>query len=197
MMNYSYLSCAIKHKTINFYRYWNAQKAASTCTKRTALVHEDVIAKELITKEEIRTLERSNNNIIKYYFQSSKQGIRHCFSIIGNKCFQWLEKCYSAGKSLILKNKAFMAAITQLSSSVSRSVGRLTDKVSVIYHDTLYKYSLRSIQKKQIKAMLDGEKEVMNKGNMSSVIGESKLFGVCFIHSFGNAPSVEITGYSS
>ena len=81
----------------------------------------------------------------------------------------------SNGKSIIVKNKALCDSCKKISSSVSKSYHTVTNKISTVYTNCMYKYNLRSIQKKQLKALQEGEKEVINKGNMSSVITESKI----------------------
>ena len=160
---------------MNYYRYWNAQKAATSAAKKNGLVSSNAIAQELVTKEEIKSLEKSNHSIIRYYFQSSKQGIRHFISILGSKCVECVSKLFTMGKSIIVKNKALCDSCKKISSSVSKSYHTVTNKISTVYTNCMYIYNLRSIQKKQLKALQEGEKEVINKGNMSSVITESKI----------------------
>ena len=48
-----YLTCAVKHKTVNYYRYWNARKAVSKAVKTGG---DPAVSSGLVSKEEIRTL---------------------------------------------------------------------------------------------------------------------------------------------
>ena len=160
---------------MNYYRYWNAQKAATVAAKKNGLMSSHEIAQELVTKEEIKSLEKSNHSIIRYYFQSSKQEICHFISLLGTKCVACVSKLFTMGKSIIVKNKALCDSCKKISSSMSNSYHTVTNKISTVYTNCIYKYNLRLIQKKQLKALQEGEKEVINKGNMSSVITKSKM----------------------
>lgn len=138
--------------------------------KRTDLVKGESIATQLVTKEEIQSLEKSNHNILRYYIHSSKQTIHHILSSASSSCIHCLSKFYSILKEFVLKNKALYEWIVKFSAAAKTKVKRVTDKVSTQYNNMMYKYNLHSIQKKKVKLMLEGEKEVVNNGNLTSVI---------------------------
>lgn len=124
----------------------------------------------LVSKEEIRTLEKSEHHLFRYYIQSCKQTVCSWGTTMVNSVGSLLVKTGQFLKSSVSKNQKLMASTKAFYYRISTTVHRLTDVVSTKYHNVLYRYNLYVIEKKHAKSMLNGEKEVINKGNMSSVI---------------------------
>lgn len=164
----SYLTCAIKHKTVNYYRYWNARRAASKASKKTLSTE----SMGLITKDELKTLEKNEHNLLRYYFQSTKQSIRSFVSTLGGKCVSLVEKTAHAGKSLITSNKRLCEGVRKCSEKVYGVAHSCYAKVSKVYNDMMYRYNMRLIEKKRGKLLMEEKKETVNVNNMASVIKE-------------------------
>ncbi|OAO12492.1 hypothetical protein AV274_5847 [Blastocystis sp. ATCC 50177/Nand II] len=163
-----YLTCAIKHKTVNYYRYWNARRAASKASKKTLSTE----SMGLITKDELKTLEKNEHNLLRYYFQSTKQSIRSFVSTLGGKCVSLVEKTAHAGKSLITSNKRLCEGVRKCSEKVYGVAHSCYAKVSKVYNDMMYRYNMRLIEKKRGKLLMEEKKETVNVNNMASVIKE-------------------------
>ena len=165
----SYLACVVKHKTVNYYRFWNAKKAAATSMKK-GVQEEARIQNALVTKEDIQTLEKSNHNIFKYLFQSSKQN----FCNFGTMCIKGLVTEFQAvgrlWKSFVTKNQAFFSAIHRFSNTVYCFSHRILSVISNQKDCIMYKYNMHVVQKTQVRLLKERQKEVINKGNLSSVI---------------------------
>lgn len=123
----------------------------------------------LVSKEEIRTLEKNENHLIRYYFASCKQNI----CSIGSSALNWvgslLEKTGKMIKSAVTSNKKLVHAVQTTCARVSAVTKRFTQAVSSKYNALVYKYNLHVIEKRHVKAVQD-KKEIVNNGNMSSVI---------------------------
>ena len=164
-----YLSCAIKHKTANYYRFWNARRVAAKTAKQKLQSPDLAVTSGLVSKEEIKTLEKNENHLIRYYFASCKQNI----CSMGSSALNWvgslLEKTGRMIKSAVTSNKKLVHAVQSTWTRVSSVTKRLTHAVSSKYDALVYKYNLHVIEKRHVKAV-QNKKESVNNGNMSSVI---------------------------
>ncbi|KAK8818668.1 hypothetical protein WA538_003978 [Blastocystis sp. DL] len=164
-----YLSCAIKHKTVNYYRFWNARRVAAKTAKQKLQSPDLAVTSGLVSKEEIKTLEKNENHLIRYYFASCKQNI----CSMGSSALNWvgslLEKTGRMIKSAVTSNKKLVHAVQSTWTRVSSVTKRLTHAVSSKYDALVYKYNLHVIEKRHVKAV-QNKKESVNNGNMSSVI---------------------------
>ena len=164
-----YLSCAIKHKTVNYYRFWNARRVAVKTAKHKTQSPDLAVTSGLVSKEEIKTLEKNENHLIRYYFASCKQSI----CSIGSSTLNWigslLEKTGKMIKSAVTRNQKLVHAVQTAWARTSAFTKRLTHAVSSKYDALVYKYNLHVIEKRHVKAVQD-KKEIVNNGNMSSVI---------------------------
>ena len=162
-----YLTCAVKHKTVNYYRYWNARKAVSKAIKTGG---DPAVSSGLVSKEEIRTLEKSEHHLFRYYLQSCKQTMCSMGTTVINSVGSLFVKTGQLLKSSVTKNPKLLESTKAFCCRISTTVHHFTNSVSTRYNDLLYRYNLYVIEKKHAKSMLDGKKEVINKANMSSVI---------------------------
>ena len=166
----------MKHKTVNYYRYWNARRASAKAMKKTLdssaslkPAFDPTGTMGLVTKDEIRTLEKNEHNLLRYYVQSTKQGVRSFLSTVGGKCVAAGEKAIRISKSFITKNKKLCEFVERTWKRVYAVVHTCAGRLSKLYYDTMYKYNLRLIEKKRGK-MLMKEEETVNVNNMASVM---------------------------
>lgn len=156
----------MKHKTVNYYRYWNARKAVS----KTMKIGDPAVSSGLVSKEEIRTLEKNEHHLFRYYFQSCKQTVCSLGTLVANSVGSLFVKTGQLLKSSVAKNPKLLESTKALSHRISSVVHHFTNIVSTRYNNLMYRYNLYVIEKKHAKSILDGEKEVINKANMSSVM---------------------------
>ena len=171
----------MKHKTVNYYRYWNARRASAKAMKKTLdssaslkPAFDPTGTMGLVTKDEIRTLEKNEHNLLRYYVQSTKQGIRSFLSTVGGKCVAVGEKAIRISKSFITKNKKLCEFVERMWKRVYAVVHTCASRLSKLYYDTMYKYNLRLIEKKRGKMLMEEKKEMVNVNNMASVMKEEK-----------------------
>lgn len=171
----------MKHKTVNYYRYWNARRASAKAMKKTLdssaslkPAFDPTGTMGLVTKDEIRTLEKNEHNLLRYYVQSTKQGVRSFLSTVGGKCVTAGEKTIRISKSFITKNKKLCEFVERTWKRVYAVVHTCASKLSKLYYDTMYKYNLRLIEKKRGKMLMEEKKETVNVNNMASVMKEKK-----------------------
>ena len=169
----------MKHKTVNYYRYWNARRASAKAMKKTLdssaslkPAFDPTGTMGLVTKDEIRTLEKNEHNLLRYYVQSTKQGVRSFLSTVGGKCVTAGEKTIRISKSFITKNKKLCEFVERTWKRVYAVVHTCASKLSKLYYDTMYKYNLRLIEKKRGKMLMEEKKEEVNVNNMASVMKE-------------------------
>lgn len=169
----------MKHKTVNYYRYWNARRASAKAMKKTLdssaslkPAFDPTGTMGLVTKDEIRTLEKNEHNLLRYYVQSTKQGVRSFLSTVGGKCVAAGEKAIRISKSFITKNKKLCEFVERTWKRVYAVVHTCASKLSKLYYDTMYKYNLRLIEKKRGKMLMEEKKETVNVNNMASVMKE-------------------------
>ena len=162
-----YLTCAVKHKTVNYYRYWNARKAVSKAVKTGG---DPAVSSGLVSKEENRTLEKNENHLFRYYLQSCKQTVCSMGTTVINSMGSLFVKTGQLLKSSVTKNSKLLESTKAFCHRISTAVYHFTNSISTRYNNLLYRYNLYAIEKKHAKSMLDGEKEVINKANMSSII---------------------------
>lgn len=169
----------MKHKTVNYYRYWNARRASAKAMKKTLdssaslkPAFDPTGTMGLVTKDEIRTLEKNEHNLLRYYVQSTKQGVRSFLSTVGGKCVTAGEKTIRISKSFITKNKKLCEFVERTWKRVYAVVHTCASKLSKLYYDTMYKYNLRLIEKKRGKMLMEEKKETVNVNNMASVMKE-------------------------
>ena len=171
----------MKHKTVNYYRYWNARRASAKAMKKTLdssaslkPAFDPTGTMGLVTKDEIRTLEKNEHNLLRYYVQSTKQGVRSFLSTVGGKCVAAGEKAIRISKSFITKNKKLCEFVERTWKRVYAVVHTCASRLSKLYYDTMYKYNLRLIEKKRGKMLMEEKKETVNVNNMASVMEEKK-----------------------
>lgn len=158
----------MKHKTVNYYRYWNARRAASKASKKTLSTE----SMNLITKDELKTLEKNEHNLLRYYIQSSKQSIQSFVSSVGGTCVSLAEKAIQAGKSFITSNKRLCEGVKKCTEKVYGVAHSCYSKVAKVYNDCKYRYNLHLIEKKRGKLLMEEKKETINVNNMASVMKE-------------------------
>ena len=171
----------MKHKTVNYYRYWNARRASAKAMKKTLdssaslkPAFDPTGTMGLVTKDEIRTLEKNEHNLLRYYVQSTKQGVRSFLSTVGGKCVAAGEKAIRISKSFITKNKKLCEFVERTWKRVYAVVHTCASRLSKLYYDTMYKYNLRLIEKKRGKMLMEEKKETVTVNNMASVMEEKK-----------------------
>lgn len=169
----------MKHKTVNYYRYWNARRASAKAMKKTLdssaslkPAFDPTGTMGLVTKDEIRTLEKNEHNLLRYYVQSTKQGVWSFLSTVGGKCVTAGEKAIRISKSFITNNKKLCEFVERTWKRVYAVVHTCASKLSKLYYDTMYKYNLRLIEKKRGKMLMEEKKETVNVNNMASVMKE-------------------------
>ena len=175
----------MKHKTVNYYRYWNARRASAKAMKKTLdssaslkPAFDPTGTMGLVTKDEIRTLEKNEHNLLRYYVQSTKQGVRSFLSTVGGKCVAAGEKAIRISKSFITKNKKLCEFVERTWKRVYAVVHTCASRLSKLYYDTMYKYNLRLIEKKRGKMLMEEKKEMVNVNNMASVMKEEETVNV-------------------
>ena len=175
----------MKHKTVNYYRYWNARRASAKAMKKTLdssaslkPAFDPTGTMGLVTKDEIRTLEKNEHNLLRYYVQSTKQGVRSFLSTVGGKCVAAGEKAIRISKSFITKNKKLCEFVERTWKRVYAVVHTCASRLSKLYYDTMYKYNLRLIEKKRGKMLMEEKKETVNVNNMASVMKEEETVNV-------------------